>query len=259
MDNQVPDSLLSFLKEELMTAYHIIEDVNYSKIICSNLTFDILYYIHQVPLLDEPSKKIIHINAQQFRRDSDKILHRLKVVAGKATRIYARQTVRARVDKKFATEFQIENHLQIPLPGKYRYGLFYQGELVSLAVFSGGRTMKNKGENHRSFELLRFCHKSSLLVVGGLSKLIKAFIADFKPNDIMTYVDMDWSQDSSLKTIGFKIEGQNPPQNFWIDQHKQYTVLQPLDLEKIKLEHPTGYLIQNQGSIKLVLYVDYTI
>lgn len=256
MNNQVPSTLLFFLAEELKTTYQVIQGSNYSQIICSDLIFNILYYTKEVPLLDAPKKKIIHINAQQFLRDGSKILNRLKVLAGKATRIYARQTVLTRIDKQLAIDFLIENHLQIPLKGKYRYGLYHQGDLVSVAIFSGGRRMKNKGENHRSFELLRFCHKSSLLVVGGLSKLLKGLISDFKPDDIMTYVDMDWSQNSSLKTIGFIQEAQNPPQRFWIDQQKQYTVSQKDDLERLKLIYPNGYLIENQGSIKLVLYVD---
>ncbi|ULT28536.1 hypothetical protein KUH03_19615 [Sphingobacterium sp. E70] len=87
--------------------------------------------------------------------------------------------------------FLVEHHLQTALPGKYRYGLYEQGELVSIAVFSGGRRMNDKNEEYRSFELLRFCNKSGYNVIGGLSKLITAFAKDFHPGDIMTYTDRD--------------------------------------------------------------------
>src|SRR5690606_32184025 len=111
MNNQVPNALKLFLENELKTTYQVIQGNSYSRIICPNLNFDVLYYTEQVPLLDESIKKIIHINAEQFLRDSPKILNRLRVMAGKAIKIYARQTVLTRIDKQLAMEFQIENHL----------------------------------------------------------------------------------------------------------------------------------------------------
>jgi len=206
------------------------------------------------PILDQ-GKKTVYLNVHQFVAQQDKVINRLKVMAGMAKKIYARDTVLARVDKKVSLEFQEEHHLQIPLPGKYRYGLFHQGELVSLAVFSGGRKMLDKPSDYRSFELLRFCHKADFLVLGGISKLLKGFIADFKPGDIMTYCDKDWSQDSSLAVIGFRKIAEKPAQQFWISGGKQFPIDDLEKLEQFKLAYPDGYLFSNSGSIKLVYTV----
>src|SRR5690606_26961847 len=129
-----------------------------------------------------------HIDQDQILKNASKICFRLYALLGGGKVVYGRQTAAARLEQKAALAFLEEHHLQVALPGKYRYGLFHAGELVSVAVFSGGRRMRDKADGYRSFELLRFCHKSGYRVVGGLSKLLKAFITDFQPGDIMTYV-----------------------------------------------------------------------
>lgn len=197
--------------------------------------------------------KTFHIDQDQILRDSHKVIPRLFSLLGKGHIIYARQTVAARIEKHISLAFLDENHLQIAIPGKYRYGLYHQGELVSIAIFGGGRRMHEQKQSYRSFELLRFCHKAGYRVVGGLSKLIKSFVVDFHPADIMTYVDRDWSQDSNLRTLGFQEKGQTAPQAFWIVGTGRHYVRNAEHLDKLKQAHPTGYLVHNNGSIKLVL------
>ena len=195
----------------------------------------------------------IFLFTEQLDRDFPKIGRRLKVLAGHAQRLYARQTVLARIDKRQSMEFQQEHHLQVALPGKYRYGLFHNGELVSIAIFSAGRHMRDLGPDYRSFELIRFCHKSDILVIGGLSKLISGFTADFHPQDIMTYVDRAWSQDSSLKRIGFQEVGIREGGLVWLTADRQIPLTDPNQLASIRLAYPEGYLLPQFGSTKLRL------
>lgn len=206
----------------------------------------VLYLPHTPRIEVDSSISNIHIDYDQLMSAELKIIKRLRALQGFGIRIYARSTVVARIDKRIAMDFQEEHHLQVALPGKYRYGLFYQGELVSVAIFSGGRIMRLLGPDYRSFELIRFCHKGDILVVGGLSKLLKAFIKDFAPQDIMTYADRDWSQDnSSLQTIGFKPIALLPPQRFAVIGGQRY---HPVD-DKDQVD----YYVENKGSLKLKL------
>lgn len=226
------------------------------QLLSESLPFDLYLGTSSVNELSNTSiKPHIWINPEQFKREETKLLNRLMVLAGKAKKVFARQTVLARIDKKVAMDFQKEHHLQVPLPGKYRYGLFWNGELVSVAVFSAGRRMHNRGEDYRSFELLRFCHKGDLLVIGGLSKLLKGFITDFRPNDIMTYVDMDWSQSSSLEVVGFKELERRADQEYWITEDQQYLIPDEEKRQELKRDFPAGYLQVNSGSIKMLLLV----
>ncbi|WP_270088799.1 hypothetical protein [Sphingobacterium sp. SYP-B4668] len=194
----------------------------------------------------------IHIDAEDILIQQHKIIQRIKTLAGQAVRIYARHTVVARIDKKMSLEFQQDHHLQKAVAGKYRYGLFFNGDLVSIAIFSGGRHMDERPLSYRSFELIRFCHKQGIIVVGGISKLIQAFQADFHPGDIMTYADRDWSQDSSLTKIGFLKKSQTSPQQFWFNGQERHT-LTPSNEDELKKLYPSGYPKSNSGSLKMVL------
>ncbi|KGE14510.1 hypothetical protein [Sphingobacterium deserti] len=203
--------------------------------------------------LRNTGNRTIHIDYDQVIHDADKLSARLASLFGSGQVIYARKTVVARVDKCVTLSFLLEHHLQSAIPGKYRYGLYHEGELVSLAVFSGGRNMRDQRDGYRSFELIRFCHKSGYRIVGGLSKLLKAFIHDFNPDDIMTYVDRDWSQDSNLSTLGFKEVGSLPAQCYRVVNGLREMGAKN-EQNAIPLNSTSdGYFIYNSGSTKLVL------
>jgi hypothetical protein len=194
----------------------------------------------------------IQIDEDIWLRKSELLLNRLKVLMGRGERVYARQCVTARIDKQTALDFQKEHHLQEELPGKYRYGLFHHGELVAVMVFSGGRLMRHS-ENYRSFECLRFCSKQRLVIIGGFSKLLKAFVLDFKPNDIMTYVDADWSNGSKFEKLGFIKILVTQPQAFFVNkENNKRTVLR--ESEDYENFNTSFYKVANSGSIKMIKY-----
>lgn len=214
--------------------------------------------------LADQGQRIIHVDEDQWHTAGVLILGRLISLCGKGRRIHARKTVVARIQVRTALAFQEEHHLQVALPGKYRYGLFADGELVSVAVFSGGRRMRNQPDHYRSFELLRFCHKQACQVVGGLTKLLKAFTDGFKPGDIMTYADKDWSDGSAYRHTGFEPVGCLPPQLFWIHKetfHRYSETRLPEDIRQLSPEGriEKGYVpLENSGSIKMVLLLENT-
>lgn len=202
--------------------------------------------------------KTIHLDEDLWVQQPRIVMGRLLALLGEARKIHARETVVARIDKKMALQFQTEHHLHVALPGKYRYGLFYQGQLVSVAVFSGGRKMRGQTTEYRSFELLRTCQKSGLVVVGGLSKLIHHFEEQFHPDDLMTYIDKDWSDGESYLKLGFEQVGELPPQQFWVNTRTliRYTDFDlPAEIANSTLEQrqESGFRqIANSGSLKLV-------
>lgn len=207
--------------------------------------FIYLYLPHTSRQKPHTDLQTLHIDVDLLRSSKTKVRNRIKGMLGLGEKIYARDTVVARIDKKVALTFQHEHHLQVALPGKYRYGLFHEGELVSVAVFSGGRRMRQEQENYRSFELLRFCHKADYTVIGGISKLIRRFVNEFQPSDIMTYADLDWCQHSTLEKIGFVPLATKPPQIFRIKEDIRTHHDGNIDKE--------GYLVKNSGSLKLKL------
>ena len=72
----------------------------------------------------------------------------------------------------------------------------------------------NKDYNN-TYELLRFCNKLNTNVIGGASKLLKHFIDDIKPNEIITYADKRWSIGNLYETLGFVHTHDSRPNYFY--------------------------------------------
>ena len=78
--------------------------------------------------------------------------------------------------------------------------------------------MTRRGRRHRSHELMRYCAQRELAVVGGISKLIKAFSREHQPDDIVTVVDRDFGDGVGWQTMGFAPVQRMPPLIFMVDQ-----------------------------------------
>ncbi|WP_312789696.1 hypothetical protein [Sphingobacterium sp.] len=243
------------LEQALELDITLLQGDEYIQITSPGLVSGILLYPHNNPSRAAIFEHYIHIDEDQLVEKLDLIIKRIVSKTKNDNRVYARNTVVARIDKKTSIRFLVEHHLQTALPGKYRYGLYEKGELVAIAIFSGGRRMNDKDEDYRSFELVRFCNKSGINVIGGLSKLIKAFCKDFSPGDIMTFTDRDWSQNSSLEKIGFVAKEITAPIKFWVVGLKRYTYRNAAELDALMQIFPKGFAKENMGSIKMILYI----
>jgi hypothetical protein len=130
-------------------------------------------------------------------------------------RLPARVCKIKRIDKIRADLFLDQNHRLGTCSSKIKYGLFLpknyfrllqtapdaEEYLVAVMTFSGKRVMQD-GRN--SYEMIRFCNLLNFSVLGGLSKLIKHFVADTKADHIMTYIDQTYADGKSYTALGFQ-------------------------------------------------------
>ena len=135
----------------------------------------------------------------------------------------------------------------------FNYGLFYEEKIVAAGSFSKGRKMDRLAGDQRSFELIRFCNGKGITVSGGLSKLVKHFIREKNPGDIMTYVDKQFAEGGSFLKMGFRKLGETKPVCFLVDKNlmtrKPMLADSPYDKKKY-------YKSCNEGNLKFVLVVD---
>ena len=157
---------------------------------------------------------------------------------------YARNCEVRRIDKESAQRFLAENHSYGDAACKYRYGLFLKRHtghiaremgfldcarndngggslckgdmLIAVATFSNARKWIKDGKEIRSYEWTRYASLPGMRVSGGMGKLLKAFIKDVGPDDIMSYADMEWSEGDVYKRLGFKEELSKDPVSFEI-------------------------------------------
>ena len=225
--------------------------------------------------INTQNQRIIHLWEDVYLSKTDLVKSRILTILGSFTRLHARHCFIERIDKLTADNFLKINHLQGSVKAKFKYGLFLKPQyverfigrivyedtdngnskitvplLIAVATFSGGRTMKigNRADT-RSFELIRFATLQGYVVVGGMNKLLKAFIIEHQPDDIMSYADRDWSDGRSYDKLGFTKNENNLPQSFYIN-------LKTLERSSISLPLEDEYLkIFNTGSIKYIKYV----
>ncbi|WP_317899390.1 hypothetical protein [Aurantibacillus circumpalustris] len=126
-------------------------------------------------------------------------------------RIYARKCNIDSVDNFTKNDFLSKYHLMGSTQSAYNLGLFYENELVAIATFSKGRKMDRLHKDIRSFELIRFCCKHGLTVVGGLSKLVSHFCKQKSAGDIMTYVNKEFGSETAFINAGFVQANEHDP------------------------------------------------
>lgn len=208
-----------------------------------------LTYTGQRMAMNEFSENVcIHLDEDLWIKNPEIIRSRLNNRCGINKVVFARKTIVAKIDKKIAMQFLNEHHLLGALPGKYRFGLFLYGELISVAVFSKGIKMKNIGDDYKSFELLRFCHKTGIHIPGGLSKLLKKFSVEVQANDIMTYVDLDWKQGDGYENLDFVTVSETGPLSYFLNPD----TLERISSKKEDIETKQFLIKFNSGSLKCV-------
>ena len=171
----------------------------------------------------QQQQQVIHLHQDVWIAKGDIVKCRLLAKVGRTPcRIFARKTTSRRIDAPTAMAFLQHNHLWGATKAKYYYGLFSltnnggsssgaKEELVAVATFSSRRKIVRNETLHRSHELVRYCAKRDGTVVGGISKLLKAFIVEQQPDDIVTLVDRDWGPGSGWHKLGFETVNIMPP------------------------------------------------
>jgi len=132
--------------------------------------------------------------------------------------IGARNTTIKEVSKKDTDIFLNNNHLQGEVNSLFNIGLYYREELVSILCVGKSRFNKK-----HEWELLRFCNKINLSVLGGFTKLLNYFITKYKPSSIVTYADRRYYTGSIYSQNNFKLERETPPKPYYT---KDYYILE---------------------------------
>lgn len=156
-------------------------------------------------ILPKTDKIILPANTYIFYKET--MLNKILKLNGIVNKIHARKCLIKRLTKPEIADFINQNHLLGYCNAYYKYGLFYNNNLVMAATFSKSRTMLDSKVPYRSFELIRVCTYKNFLINGGLSKLIHFFIDKHHAKNIMTYIDLFTDTGEAFYKIGFKDSG----------------------------------------------------
>lgn len=196
------------------------------------------------------SKTAVRIHEDLFYTRKNQLVMRLKSLLGlNQSKIHGRSTGVETITKVRAKNFLDENHLMGFGGGKTFLGLIHKNQLVAVAVFSAPRFMKYENPPYYSTELERYCSLSDTTVTGGLDKLIKAFLKNYQTDDLVTTVDLEWSEGKSYLKLGFEKVSTTPSILFAVNKKtfQRRIILSTTELQK------NEYVVKNLGNSKLRL------
>ena len=225
------------------------------------------YHLHKTELCEEKGIQLIHIWEDDLVNKKDIVLSMLKNKFRKNNiKISARSCVVKNVSAADATLFLNNNHLQGAINSKYKFGLYYNDELVSLMTFGKLRASLGTKSNNSTCELYRFCNKLGVTVIGGASKLFKHAVNVLKNDnilDIITYAKRDWSTGNLYKKLGFTFIKYTEPGYFWTNSRgKRYNrysfrkseiakTEEEKEMTEVEIMHKRGYYrCYDSGNLK---------
>lgn len=153
--------------------------------------------------------QLIHIWDKEWFDSPEVVKSKLRSCIGNMQQIYARLCHVDHVGTQTCSDFCNTYHLSGNANSSVKYGLFYGQQLVSVMTFC-----KSRFDNHNQYELLRYCTKPNIYVVGGASKLLAAFINNHTVDDLITFADRRWSTGNVYKQLGFEYQHATAP-NYW--------------------------------------------
>ena len=221
-------------------------------------------------LTEETGRQPLMITEDRWRSQGEMMKERLLAHLEVFFPVYARNCEIRKIDKTEAAAFLEANHSYGDAACRYRYGLYLKrhtghaaeednasghapGTLVAVATFSNARKWIKGDKTIRSYEWTRYASLPGVRLSGGMGKLLKAFIEEVKPDDIMTYADLEWSEVDVYNTLGFVLEGQKVPVDFVIGSDWKRTALPvgrtPQDCSSGTIA-PDALYFRNMGSNK---------
>lgn len=174
---------------------------------------------------------LIIITEDRWNRQQEMMKARLLAHLERFTSLYARNCEIRRIDKPAAAAFLEACHSYGDASCRYRYGMFLKrhtghlarsgslapGTLVAVAEFSNARRWIKDGKEIRSYEWTRYASLPGVRISGGMGRMLRHFIKETEPDDIMSYADLEWSEGNAYEQLGFVAEGVKEPVTFTVD------------------------------------------
>ena len=167
-------------------------------------------------------------------------------LVGNCERIFARNCILKEVSVDDAREFLNDNHLQGYRNCSIRLGLYCNDELVCIMTFG-------KAYLHRDsscWEIYRQCSKMNYIVVGGSSKLFKAFLLRANPDKVITYSDFATGTGNVYTVLGFSPVRLTAPNYKWISEKDEKSRYQCQFKDEVRIMESNHYVqLYDAGNI----------
>ena len=176
------------------------------------------YHLDKTLKCLEKDIQLLHFWDYEINNKFDIVSSMILSHCNKLDKIYARKCeIKEIKDNKLVNNFLENNHLQGKCSSSIKLGLYFNDELVSLMTFGKPRFNKK-----HQWELIRFCNKKYITVIGGASKLFKYFIKNYLDNNssIISYANYRYSNGNLYEKLNFQKTGISKPSYFYTGKKK---------------------------------------
>lgn len=175
------------------------------------------YHLNKLQKAEEEGIHLVHIFEDEWKHKQGIVKDRLRAILKIQTRkLYARKCTITQISSTESKIFLNQYHIQGSCNSNVRYGVFFEGELVACCTFGKPRSgMAAKTE--QGWELLRFCTKEDISIIGILPKILKQFHQDYPEiRSIYSFADRRYSSKlgNIYEATGFVFESESKP-NYW--------------------------------------------
>ena len=208
------------------------------------------YHETKSKICEEQGIRLIHIYECEWKYMREKLESLIRIALGCGySKIGARKCEVRKIDNKEAKPFNEKNHLQGHRNAEVTYGLYYNNELQQLMSFSKCKYNRNlKGEN--DWEIIRGCPGSNNQIVGGVSKLFRAFVREYNPDTVFSYCDYNKFDGKGYEALGMELIGYTGPDKFYVDKSEHKVNRNPK--KRKQLEESMLFTIWGAGSKKYI-------
>lgn len=152
--------------------------------------------------------RTIHIYEDEWKLRRGVVERTLMSAVGALPRIYARSTELVEISTSEADEFYELNHLQGRCLAEVAYALKEAGEVVACMSFGVARSDR-RNTDKTVWELERYA--ATKTVVGGASKLLKAFLRSGRAKTVVSYSDTRAFSGAMYQALGFDLVSESAP------------------------------------------------
>jgi len=171
--------------------------------------------------------QLITIFEDEWLENKELVLSMLRAKLGVASKSIFARKCNVTWDKGRVHDFVQRNHIQGACHGAH-LGLELDGEVVAGMIFRANGRLTQSGQ-----ELARFCNLANTRVVGGFSKLLRAFIEKHSPTEVVSLSDNRWSDGGLYKNNGFSLARESEPSYYYVKGSKRLHKSQ-FRLERLK-------------------------
>lgn len=189
------------------------------------------YHLSKTLMCSERGIRLIHIFDKEWHDRKSQIKSFIKSALNKnEITIYARECELKDISSLECREFLDKYHILGKTTMKGAIGLFYKDELLS--VISYNKHHRNTGE----YLLNRYCTKTNVTIVGGLSRLSKSLYK--KIGVFSTFIDLRFSTGQSWLKCGYIKTNTLDPDYFYYNS-KTHQVLSKQSRKKSTVNTPS--------------------